>query len=1028
MKKEVINTFGEGLIMDLHPLTTPSNVLTNCLNGTLLTYNGNEFVLQNDMGNGQVHTANLSKGYIPVGMKEHGGIIYVAAYNPLTNKSQIGSFPSPQQLFTGEETDAIAEINFSFNSFLKSQGNLLKISTEYYKEKLFSDKSTGIARKFHPGDRFIITIDEIPEDIKQAANIGVINFKLGVLNSKGNIDYIDESKIKIYNEPTGYWAFCYKNNKSTAELLTDNSLVQVFSANSSGELLLIIEYKTISAFNLIRQYTFNDGTTSVKLFGDIKSDIESLNGTTLENDNLGLVMDNSIKSEIILEGTSSTKITKEISPASIYGVLDRLKKSITIDFSTIKPNTENSSEWRYYITDTYIKIGWNYDYYNVDVNQQVDKIVFTFIDFTQSNQELSNLSGYSVDIIKEYYNGSFEEIFSFSNNLKKNWIYIVRIDRYINGEKSKTPYYRLLYTGTLFNQYYSSVLNYNDLESSVQNLPYSLNVTTKVGADTDFTYSVSTPNTSGFVNKVPTVDMFRKNVPSKDTNVSTYRYTVKKNKTYKVESEINADFNYNNLYAGYPNNDSLIEYIQNNISGTFGNPDESDLQYSNPDSALNASIDVTTSASGLSLSKGVGGNIGTLSGTISTNRSMIDKAGEIRDDSYTRKCLMPYYYTDMSIADRNKVIGFTTDGSAVRCITGKEDAVEFNGKLYSDGGVSAGTNAGGGDDTSMLNAVINMGNATVNIWAGRDGDNASIGWKDTDRIDNIDGWKRGEKSYEIDKHDDWLIAVWKNAEGGANPINLASQRTAPTSVSSTRTLIRTDVMLKCYLSQFLIVTTATNNSFMVGADANSYTFHTSYNTKVPLSVNLNTSTQNVDFYLLGDSVSINDRMNQWTSKIPELKNYLPTFQISSNYTYNEELSIGKDIDFASDSIVLNCYTNAYSTSVSQITTEFDENKIYLGIPSGTANSDGTMPLQKDDNGDYKFRASDNVISDWRNRESTLNYNINERFVIKQDGDYKEILARSIGVNYGKWYKGKDSNAPDMLKGIHFGRTKIYNEP
>lgn len=45
MKKETINTFGEGMIMDLHTSTTPSNVLTSCLNGTLITYNGNEFVL-----------------------------------------------------------------------------------------------------------------------------------------------------------------------------------------------------------------------------------------------------------------------------------------------------------------------------------------------------------------------------------------------------------------------------------------------------------------------------------------------------------------------------------------------------------------------------------------------------------------------------------------------------------------------------------------------------------------------------------------------------------------------------------------------------------------------------------------------------------------------------------------------------------------------------------------------------------------------------------------------------------------------
>ena len=87
MKKEAINTFGEGIIMDLNPLTTPSNVLTNALNATIITDNGDEFVLQNDMGNGRVETAYLPEGYIPVGTCEFGDIIYIASYNPLTNKS-----------------------------------------------------------------------------------------------------------------------------------------------------------------------------------------------------------------------------------------------------------------------------------------------------------------------------------------------------------------------------------------------------------------------------------------------------------------------------------------------------------------------------------------------------------------------------------------------------------------------------------------------------------------------------------------------------------------------------------------------------------------------------------------------------------------------------------------------------------------------------------------------------------------------------------------------------------------------------
>ena len=38
--EQTINTFSQGLNTDLNPLVTPSDVMTNCLNGTLVTYNG----------------------------------------------------------------------------------------------------------------------------------------------------------------------------------------------------------------------------------------------------------------------------------------------------------------------------------------------------------------------------------------------------------------------------------------------------------------------------------------------------------------------------------------------------------------------------------------------------------------------------------------------------------------------------------------------------------------------------------------------------------------------------------------------------------------------------------------------------------------------------------------------------------------------------------------------------------------------------------------------------------------------------
>ena len=84
--KETLNTFSEGLVKDYNEMVSPKTTMSNCLNGTLITYNGNEFTLQNDMGNVKLDNVKLPEGYIPVGIAEHGGIVYVAAYNPNTKK------------------------------------------------------------------------------------------------------------------------------------------------------------------------------------------------------------------------------------------------------------------------------------------------------------------------------------------------------------------------------------------------------------------------------------------------------------------------------------------------------------------------------------------------------------------------------------------------------------------------------------------------------------------------------------------------------------------------------------------------------------------------------------------------------------------------------------------------------------------------------------------------------------------------------------------------------------------------------
>lgn len=89
MKKETINTFSSGLNYDLNPIMTPNNLLTECLNGTSITFNGDELAIQNDSGNTKIKATNwteenpeyvqLTEGFYPIGVKEFGGVLYIVS-------------------------------------------------------------------------------------------------------------------------------------------------------------------------------------------------------------------------------------------------------------------------------------------------------------------------------------------------------------------------------------------------------------------------------------------------------------------------------------------------------------------------------------------------------------------------------------------------------------------------------------------------------------------------------------------------------------------------------------------------------------------------------------------------------------------------------------------------------------------------------------------------------------------------------------------------------------------------------------
>lgn len=134
MRKESSNQFTEGLVCDLNPINTPNTVLTDALNATIITYDGNEYSLQNDRGNYPLENCKLKPNYIPVGLKEYGDILYIVSYNPLDNSVEIGTYPSPVEVVGNDNKRPELEIESVIGKITKT--------TDY--SKLVEDCETKI--------------------------------------------------------------------------------------------------------------------------------------------------------------------------------------------------------------------------------------------------------------------------------------------------------------------------------------------------------------------------------------------------------------------------------------------------------------------------------------------------------------------------------------------------------------------------------------------------------------------------------------------------------------------------------------------------------------------------------------------------------------------------------------------------------------------------------------------------------------------------------------------------------------------
>lgn len=202
-------------MMDLNPINTPKSVLTDCVNGTFITYNGNEFVLQNDMGNYELKNCKLPTNFIPVGVKGYADILYIVSYNPLTKEVEIGSYPAPQSIFsTGTSPDVEPSDSdltpFTINGLLQYDNVIQEHKKNLY---VFMDGTDQDTYKMYPGDEFKIT-GLIQEDLQfpyQHLNFYIIDEdnKLFDIDDTELYASVSEDYKKVFWETPGWLAAQY---------------------------------------------------------------------------------------------------------------------------------------------------------------------------------------------------------------------------------------------------------------------------------------------------------------------------------------------------------------------------------------------------------------------------------------------------------------------------------------------------------------------------------------------------------------------------------------------------------------------------------------------------------------------------------------------------------------------------------------------------------------------------------------------------------------------------------------------------
>ena len=475
--------------MDFAPEATKNNCLTNALNATLVTMNGNELQLQNDMGNAETK-AKLPEGFIPLGTTELGGIIYIVSYNPKNKMSQIGSFPSPQRYSSTESaTNKITQT----------------ISRENTEQILLSDQI------FNPGDQFVFVVDEFEKATVTDPARSLLSYLYD--QQEGDLeDHFIKASVGLLTEDNKVIKLYDVNNYIiTNKDELNESKYQTITCKFSGRLVLVLEkvlyypnvstkclvekninkediyklYVNTSLYNLHEEefnpvglqikLTLGNQTKTKLIWSNSKEFSTDLDLTTLfgikPNINTPTLVNIEVTpiSSTMFNDTPDVQETFQSPGKDENGndiiITDILKGTLlkscsystSVDLSKVNSGLVEMPIYNYLVADKHIYLNYGF---NIFIKQGQEHQSTLYNIYCVNNNGVIRI--YKKDKVLDN-----KETGKLNLELEKDNLYLMYFNIVLYIEKTneykEIPFYRWLYTNTLFNQYSGKYNDFNEI-------------------------------------------------------------------------------------------------------------------------------------------------------------------------------------------------------------------------------------------------------------------------------------------------------------------------------------------------------------------------------------------------------------------------------------------------------------------------------------------------------------------------------------------------------------------------------------